>query len=193
MKLRPAVAALAALCCAISVSAADATPEKVLLEAPVTYHPNAGVVEKVRTECRIEDLLARRIGAVLDASGSGLDGTLAAGVKAPAAAQVLRVQITHVLGVGGGAWSGPKAITVTAALLEKGRVVRQTKINRWSMGGVFGSFKGTCSILDRSATAIGKDLGRWVRDPSYTVVDEAEPKGAQTESRTKDGEADSPR
>jgi len=84
------------------------------------------------------------------------------------------------LGVGGGAWSGPKAITVNADLLDaSGKVIRHTKINRWSMGGMFGGFKGTCSILDRSAAAIGKDLSRWVRDPSYQIVEEAAPKEAE--------------
>lgn len=90
------------------------------------------------------------------------------------------MQITHILGVGGGAWTGPKAITVNADLLDpSGNVMRHTKINRWSLGGFFGGFKGICSILDRSAVAIGKDLGRWVRDPSYQIVEEAAPKEAE--------------
>lgn len=46
---------------------------------------------------------------------------------------VLRLQISRVLGVCGGEWVG---------------------------------LEGTRSILERSATAIGKDVGRWVRDPS---------------------------
>ena len=63
-------------------------------------------------------------------------------------------------------------------LLENGKVVRQTKINRWSVGGVFGAFKGTCTILERSADAISKDLSRWVRNASYAIVDEPAPKEA---------------
>lgn len=148
------------------------------LEIPVTYHPNAGVVENVRKECHIEEMLARHVGGVLGKLNSTGSGTLESSDD-PAGDRILRLQITHVLGVGGGAWSGPKAITVMAELLENGKVMRQTKINRWSAGGVFGAFKGTCSILERSAVAIGKDLSRWVRDPSYKVVDEPAPKEAQ--------------
>lgn len=67
---------------------------------------------------------------------------------------------------------------MTADLLEGGKVIRNTKINRWSVGGMWGGFKGTCSILDRTAVAIGKDLGRWVADPSYVIKEEAPPKEA---------------
>jgi hypothetical protein len=62
------------------------------------------------------------------------DGTPASQVDA-GDAKILRL-ITHVLGVGGGARSGPKATTVTADLIEDGTVVRHTEINRWSVGCV---------------------------------------------------------
>ncbi len=153
----------------------------VRLEVPVTYHPNAGVVQAVRDECRIEEMLAEHVGAALEKRNPSGIGTVAVGADTSGDA-VLRLRITHILGVGGGAWSGPKAITVTAELLEDGKVARQTKINRWSMGGVFGAFKGTCTILERSAVAIGKDMQRWVRDPSYRIREEAPPKEVAKEA-----------
>lgn len=153
------------------------------LEVPVTYHPNAGVVDSVKNECQIEDMLKTRVSKVLGKLNGTGDGTLETGAN-PAGDNVLRLKITHVLGVGGGAWSGPKAITLTAELLEDGKVVRQTKINRWSVGGVFGAFKGTCTILERSADAISKDLSRWVRNPAYQIVEEPAPKEATTPKET---------
>ncbi|MBM3115797.1 hypothetical protein [Jeongeupia naejangsanensis] len=164
---------------------APAANKAVLLEVPVTYHADAGVVAKVKEECKPEEQLATRVGEVMKKLSREGTGTVASAAEAAEAgdAAVLRLQITHVLGVGGGAFSGPKAITVNAELLEGGKVVRQTKINRWSIGGVFGAFKGTCSILDRSAAAIGKDLGRWVRDPSYQIKEEAAPKDAEPEKQ----------
>ena len=148
-----------------------------LLEVPVTYHPNAGVVAAVKQECQIETMLSTRVGTMLGKLNKTGDGTIAVGLEAPDSA-VLRLQITHILGVGGGAWTGPKAITLTAELLEGGKTVRQTKINRWSVGGVFGAFKSTCTILERSADAITKDLSRWVQNPSYKIVEQAAPKEA---------------
>jgi hypothetical protein len=101
-------------------------------------------------------------------------------------AKILRLQITHVLGFGGGAWSGPKATTVTADLIENGKVTRHTKINRWSVGGVWGAFKGSCSILDRTTIMISKDLSRWVRDPSYEIKESAPPTEASATTAQSD-------
>ena len=143
----------------------------MLLETPVTYAPDATVVEQVRNECHIEDMLTRHVGDVLRKPSKGGDGTVASQAGS-SDARILRLQITHVMGVGGGAWSGPKATTVSADLLEGEKVVRHARINRWSVGGVWGGFKGTCSILDRTTVFIAKDLYRWVRDPSYEIREE---------------------
>ncbi|WP_244145336.1 hypothetical protein [Paraburkholderia mimosarum] len=165
---------LAALC--FSTTSAFASSQ-VLLETPVTYAPDAGVVQKIKDECHIEDMLTRHVGTALRKINKTGDGTIASEADA-GDAKVLRLQITHVLGVGGGAWSGPKATTVSADLIEGGKVTRHTKINRWSVGGVWGAFKGSCSILDRTTIVISKDLSRWVRDPSYEIKEEAPPKEA---------------
>ncbi|SDD46278.1 hypothetical protein SAMN05216345_109130 [Cupriavidus sp. YR651] len=161
--------------CLSSASALAAS--QVVLETPVTYAAGAGVVEQVKTECHIEDILANRVGEVLRKRNKGGAATIEADAN-PNGAQVLRLKITHVLGIGGGAWTGPKAITVVAELLEDGKITRQTKVNRWSVGGFWGAFKGTCSILDRSAIFISKDMARWIKDPSYVVKDEGPPKEA---------------
>lgn len=162
---------LGALLCAPALAA---NPQTVLLETPVTYAPGAGVVDKVREECQIESMLATRVSDVLRRRNKGGDGRIAAGTDA-GEAQVMRLQITHILGVGGGAWTGPKAITVNAELIEGGKVVRHVKLNRWSIGGFWGAFKGTCSILNRSAVVLAKDLNRWARDPSYVPKEDVEP------------------
>ncbi|MDR5750116.1 MULTISPECIES: hypothetical protein [unclassified Caballeronia] len=161
--------------CLSASSAFAANP--VLLETPVTYAPDARGVEQVKSECRVDDLLTHHIGDVLRKLNKAGDGTTASQTDA-GGATILRVQITNVFGVGGGAWSGPKATTVLADLLEDGKVIRHTRVNRWSVGGMWGAFKGTCSILDRTAIVIAKDLGRWVRDPSYQIKEEAPPQEA---------------
>ncbi|CAB3742290.1 hypothetical protein LMG24238_06860 [Paraburkholderia sediminicola] len=160
----------------LATTSAFAAP-LVLLETPVTYAPDASVVDQIKNECHIEDMLTNHVGEVLRKLNRGGDGTIASQTDA-GDAKILRLQITHVLGVGGGAWSGPKATTVSADLIEDGKVIRHTKINRWSVGGVWGAFKGSCSILDRTTIVISKDLSRWVRDPSYEIKEEAPPKEA---------------
>jgi hypothetical protein len=171
------LAILIAACCAVPALAKD----KVLLLTPVTYRADASVVQRVREECHIESMLEQDVGSALKKrlSGGTVDSEAAAN-----GATVLKLQISHVLGVGGGAWSGPKALTVYADLVENGKVVRQARINRWSTGGVWGGFKGTCSIINRCSVAIAKDLTRWAADPAYKIEDEAPPKDAAPEDKT---------
>jgi hypothetical protein len=153
--------ALAGALCSSTAFAAD-----VVLETPITYAPGAGVVERVRQECHIEDDLEKYLSAVVSKTAQR-KGTGEAG------ASVLRVEISYVFGVGGGGWSGPKGITVNATLTANGTVQRQGKVTRYSMGGVWGPFKGTCSILSRNSQAIAKDLGRWIKDVDYVMPTEA--------------------
>jgi hypothetical protein len=150
---------------------------QVLLETPVTYASDAGVVERVKDECHIDDMLTRRVGEALRRMNRTGEGTIDAN-SAPGDAQVMRLRITYVMGVGGGAWTGPKAISVSADLIDNGKVVRHTKFKRWSVGGVWGAFKGTCSILDRTTVFISKDLRRWAHDPRYEIKDEDAPNAA---------------
>lgn len=151
--------------------------EKVLLETPVKYSPNASVVEPVRRECKIEDMIVRNVGTALSKRNADGKGTIGSGDDAGDAG-VVRVQITNVFGVGGGAYSGPKAISVDAEMLKNGKVVRQVHLRRSSLGGFWGGFKGTCSILQRCAVTLGKDIASWVDDPSFKG--EGEPDGKDT-------------
>jgi hypothetical protein len=164
------LALLALLTCAAGAQAAD-----IALLTPIAYDPTASVVDKVKQECKIEEQLTTDVSEAFRKNKIGPTVTTADG-----AGEVIKVRITHVLGVGGGAWSGPKAITVHADLMKDGKVERTTRINRWTTGGIWGGFKGTCSILNRSSAAIAKDLVKWAKDPSYSVDDE-KPKDAPKE------------
>jgi hypothetical protein len=164
------LAILAALTFAAGAQAAD-----IALLTPIEYDPAASVVQKVKEECKIEEQLTSDVSEAFKKYRIG-----PAVATADGAGEVMKVRITHVLGVGGGAWSGPKAITVHADVLKDGKVERTTRINRWTTGGFFGGFKGTCSILNRSSAAIAKDLVKWAKDPSYAVADD-KPKDAPAE------------
>ncbi|BEV72479.1 MULTISPECIES: hypothetical protein [unclassified Paludibacterium] len=147
-----------------------------LLETPVRYTDDAGVVDSVKAECKIEDMLAKDVGAAL-ADDHGGTGTIDA--KADQSQQtVLRLRISFVMGVGGGGWTGPKAITVKPQLLENGKLTREGKLTRWSTGGAFAAFKGTCDILRRCSKQIAEDMVEWVKDPTYELDSEDPPKDA---------------
>lgn len=151
---------LATLACAGAHAAGP-----VYLETPVTYAQGAGIVEKVKEECKPDEMFAREASPFFAKISEG-DGTIAA-ANAPRDATRVQVQITHVLGVGGGAWSGPKSMSIQATLIENGKPTQTTKLTRTTTGGAFGGFKGTCSLIERCAKALGKDLATWAADPQH--------------------------
>ena len=135
---------------------ASAYADGATLVAPVTYASEASVVQKVRQECQLENRLASDINAAL------VNTTTPAGKS-------VRVTILDVMGVGGGAWSGPKAISLRVELLDGDKVERSTRLTRTTTGGAFGGFKGTCAMLERDSATLGKDVARWAGNESYTT------------------------
>jgi hypothetical protein len=164
------LAILAALTFAAGAQAAD-----IALLTPIDYDPSAGVVEKVKEECKLEQQLTKD---TTEAFRKNKVGPAVTTLDGPG--EVMKVRITYVFGVGGGGWTGPKSVTVHADVMKDGKVERTTRINRSSMGGVFGPFKGTCSILNRTSATIAQDLAKWAKDPAYAVVEE-KPKDAPAE------------
>ena len=56
-------------------------------------------------------------------------------------------------------------MTVTGTLREGGRAVGTFRAKRFTTGGVFAGFKGTCSIIGRTTKVIGKDIAAWLENP----------------------------
>ena len=53
-------------------------------------------------------------------------------------------------------------MTVYGELFQNGHVIHKTTLNRNSMGGVFGGFKSSCSVLYHTANVLGKDIANWL-------------------------------
>ena len=47
----------------------------------------------------------------------------------------------------------------------RGKTVSRFRAKRYSTGGAFAGFKGTCSIIGRCARAVGRDIAAWLEDP----------------------------
>lgn len=77
----------------------------------------------------------------------------------------LRMTITEVTAFGGGAWSGAKWMTVKGTLVENDKPIASFRAKRYSTGGAFGGFKGTCSIIGRCTKAIAQDIAEWLKNP----------------------------
>ncbi|MBI3900358.1 MAG: hypothetical protein HY308_19045 [Gammaproteobacteria bacterium] len=131
--------------------------DKYYLQA-AEYDATAHVMGRVRTECGIEGLLDTH---VLEQVKQRFPASERLDSAAPVpSGQVLSITILNVGGIGGGPWTGAKSITVRAELKRDGKVLSSVVKNRQSKGHPM-QF-GTCSIFERCAKALGKDITGWL-------------------------------
>ena len=134
--------------------------ERLFLQIPAILDPSAPIPTAVKNECGLEMLLGnyalseidQRIGSVQSVSAPKQAGNN----------KVVQLTITSAHGAGGGAWSGPKSMSIKVDIRKGGTIVNSTVLTRSSMGGAFGGLTGTCAIFDRVARALGKDVAVWL-------------------------------
>jgi hypothetical protein len=157
IRLFPISVTLASTCLLIAgIATAEGGPIKVARE--ISFAETSGVRAAVRNECKLETKVTRfldeyseEVELVDDPSGSK---------------DRLELTITNVNAGGGGAWSGPKSMTVQGQLFQNGKPGPTFTASRYSGGGMFAAYKGTCSIVGRCAKAIGKDIAKWLENPT---------------------------
>ena len=135
--------------------------------SPIPYADDSGATANVKEECALDTRLPEFIEK---AAGRRIDVVIGPAPEEGAEGTFLYMEITHVLGFGGGAWSGPKSVTATGELVQNGEVIGSFTSSRYSTGGAFGGFKGTCSILGRCIQAMGKDIAKWFREPTMDAL-----------------------
>jgi hypothetical protein len=161
-KIRVRSLALAGLAaCAALVAALPALAEVTRIPRSIAFAPDSGVPEAVKAECALEtkvpDFIKHFGGDAVEVVDGALD---------PKKGRVLRMEITEVHAPGGGAFSGPKWMTVKGELFENGKSIGSFRAKRFSTGGAFGGFKGTCAIIGRCTKAIGQDIASWMQSPT---------------------------
>lgn len=152
-----------------SASASPQTGSGPVLVVPdqIPFSPEAEVRQAVRSECRLPDKLSHFIKEYASNYSSQI---LADASDAPKGAQILTVEIYAVMGGGGGAWSGGKSVSIKGSLQQDGKTIGSFKGRRFSGGGMFAGYKGTCSIMGRCVKALGRDVAEWLRHPSQNAI-----------------------
>jgi hypothetical protein len=153
--VRLAIATACALLLASVSGAAQAGGIQVLKTIP--FAEGSGAPQKVKDQCQLET----KVPSFLAEYASDVELVDTLGKQG----RVLELEITHVQAPGGGAFSGPKRMTVTGTLRENGAAIGNFVAERFSMGGAFAAYKGTCAIVGRCAKAIGKDISDWLQSP----------------------------
>jgi hypothetical protein len=147
--------ALAFLAVAFFCTSAFGADAEVGIPKTVPYAQGVEVPDAVKNECQLGEKVSEFL--LHDASVKVSDN--------PNEGRYLDMSITEVFAQGGGAWSGPKWMTVTGTLMENGKKVASFRAKRFSTGGAFGGFKGTCAIIGRCTKTIAEDIAKWLKNP----------------------------
>jgi len=147
-------------------AAAPTRGGKLYVQAPAHYDKDSGVQPKVKEECALDTKVSQRI---QESAKAAFDVVSSKTLADAGSNKALSLTIVSVQGVGGGAWSGPKSITLQGSLKQGGKVIGTFTGRRTSGGGMWGGYKGTCAIFDRDAEALGKDVAEWLAAPSMNA------------------------
>lgn len=159
VRLRIAALALASASILLVAAAGAASAEGVKVLRSIPFSSESDAPQKVQDECQLQT----KIPSFLSSYSSDVelvDGSL------PSRGRTLTLEIGDVHAPGGGAFSGPKTVTVTGTLRENGQKIGNFVATRYSGGGAFGFYKGTCAIAGRCAKALGKDIADWLKNPA---------------------------
>jgi len=136
----------------VALLAASAAAAATQVARSIPIAPGAGATPQVQQECQLQTLVPQAIQA------AGGDVTL---VDGKPQGRWLELSISEVHAPGGGLFSGPKWITVSGKLHDRGKLIGSFRAKRISTAA-----KSTCGTLARVATAIGQDIAAWLSAPS---------------------------
>ncbi len=144
--------------------------EKIYIQNPAVFIEGGSIRDSVRDECELEPYLGKQtflaISRVIENTVSTSNTT------PPNDAALLTLSILAVQGHGGvSAYTGGKSMTVRADYKVAGQILATKTLTIGSRGGFFGGFKGICSVLERDADAIAKQIAAWLQKlPSQQVL-----------------------
>lgn len=145
-----------------STSSSPAMEVTILKKVP--FEEPDEIRSAVREECQLQTKLPRFVKKF--GEENNLNVHLVDDLSEAQTEHVLKMTITQVHAPGGGAFSGAKWMVGDATLLKNGQRVSGAKSKRYSTGGLFAAYKGTCDIVGRCSEAIGEDFATWLTDPT---------------------------
>ncbi|MGH8085795.1 MAG: hypothetical protein ACREPV_11020 [Lysobacter sp.] len=144
----------------VVLASGTAAANGLQLQKPVPYAADNDISDAIKDECKINEQLAD---FVKQYSSEPVE--LVGGPVDTASGRALQLEIVDAVSMGN-AWMGHQKFTkVKGTLFENGAEVASFKARRNSMGGAFGGFKGSCSVLGRTVEVLGEDIAGWLAAP----------------------------
>ncbi|MEN8161610.1 MAG: hypothetical protein ABFS41_16190 [Myxococcota bacterium] len=135
--------------------------EPLLVSPSAEYAPASAVADNIKTECSLPSAQTESVVQQLNAAGMPAQAAGAGAV--PAQGRFLKLQIESAVSAGSAFTGHRKQVTTSAELFENGASIAKTTQTRDSMGGVFGGYRSSCSVLHRCTNALGKDIATWLK------------------------------
>lgn len=142
--------------------------DRFLVQIPATLDASAPIATSVRNECHVEALVGQHVFAQVARRWPATESVLS--LPEQGTDRGLRLTLVSVLGAGGGAWSGPKSMSLRVDVVQGGKPLRSTVLTRQSAGGLMGGMSGTCPIMERIAVALGRDVATWLQRSSDATL-----------------------
>lgn len=137
------------------------------------YSPSARPTEAVRKECQLDTKLPNYISAYAKRHFDQV--AFVDSVSPTTPGKVVTAKITYILAPGGGAYSGPKSLTMEGVVRDNGKVIGTFTARRQVFAHVrpgvivIGAGASTCGLMDKVAKELGKDVALWLEAPSMNA------------------------
>ena len=163
MKISSVLLSLCLACLSLNAAA-----ETISMASKVPYAEDSKIRRNVLNECTE---LGTKLSAFTQQFSKKLKNeiVLADSISTNSEGMVLELHITDAVSGGNGFIGHQKYVGVSGTLYKDGKRVAGFTGGRYSGGGAFGGYKGSCSVLGRCTKALGKDIANWLNSP----VDEA--------------------
>ncbi|MFO7604606.1 MAG: hypothetical protein R6X06_12455 [Gammaproteobacteria bacterium] len=148
-------------------SAANTAPSNpvktVTIANIIPYKKGAPIAQNIQLECTLNSQLSEFIQSY--GNEQNIAVTRAASVNPNSKGNVLLVNIVNAVSQGNAFLGHRKFTQVEGTLYENGKKVAAFTGARFSGGGFFGAYKGSCSVLGRTVQTLGKDIAQWLVHP----------------------------
>lgn len=152
------------LLAAAALAAGSVHAESITLARTAPYAADSEIASNIKSECQLTTQLPAYIAEYAEERRIGT--AFAEQVSPSDPGRVLVVEIDEAISRGNAFIGHQKFTRAKGALYQDGEEIGSFVAQRYSMGGAFAGYKGSCSVLGRTVKAIGKDVAEWLAAPT---------------------------